>query len=88
MSLAPGQIVENTYRIERLIAAGGMGGVYEATHLQLNSRFALKVMDPAIAQRPDFQARFLREAQAAAGLTHPNIVKVTHVGQWQGLHYL
>jgi serine/threonine protein kinase len=88
MSIATGQIIENTYRIERLIAAGGMGGVYEATHLQLNSRFALKVMDPAIAQRPDFQARFLREAQAAAGLTHPNIVKVTHVGQWQGLHYL
>jgi len=87
MTIAIGQSIEN-YRIERLIATGGMGSVYEATHIGLNAPVALKVMDPAYAQRPDFQARFLREAQAAASVPHDNIVKVTHVGHWQGVLYL
>jgi YVTN family beta-propeller protein len=75
-------------RVERLIAAGGMGQVYLATDPTLNRRVALKVVAPALAADPRYRERFLREAQLAASLEHPAIVPVYTAGESDGELYL
>jgi WD40 repeat protein len=69
------------YRILGEIGRGGMGLVYEAEQVSLGRRVALKVLPPQIAQDIQALARFRREAKAAAGLHHTNIVPVFEVGQ-------
>jgi WD40 repeat protein/serine/threonine protein kinase/Flp pilus assembly protein TadD len=75
------------YRIEREIGRGGMGVVYEATHLALNKRVALKVLPIQGPRQTGHLERFLREAKTAAGLHHTNIVPVFDVGQVAGTPY-
>ncbi len=64
------------YEIVRVLGRGGMGTVYEAYDPLINRKVALKTMIPELAANPDLKARFLREAQAAGGLRHRNIVTV------------
>jgi streptogramin lyase/predicted Ser/Thr protein kinase len=64
------------YRIEELIARGGMGVVYRATHLGLDRPVALKVIARELADRDGFRERFLRESRLAASLDHPAVVPV------------
>ncbi len=64
------------YRLDALIARGGMGVVYRATHLALERPVALKVIAPNLAADAGFRARFLRESRLAARLDHPNVVPV------------
>jgi DNA-binding beta-propeller fold protein YncE len=64
------------YRIEALIARGGMGVVYRATHLGLERPVALKVISHDLAGREGFRERFLRESRLAASLDHPAVVPV------------
>ena len=64
------------YRIEELIARGGMGVVYRATHLGLERAVALKVIARELADRPGFRERFLRESRLAARLEHPSMVPI------------
>ena len=64
------------YRIEELIARGGMGVVYRATHLGLERPVALKVIARELADRDGFRERFLRESRLAARLDHPSVVPV------------
>jgi streptogramin lyase/predicted Ser/Thr protein kinase len=64
------------YRIDRLIARGGMGVVYMATHLALERQVALKVIARHLAEQEAFRERFLRESRLAARLDHPNVVPV------------
>ncbi|AQT82206.1 serine/threonine protein kinase [Mycolicibacterium litorale] len=78
--LKPGEVLAG-YRIERLLGAGGMGSVYLASHPSLPRRDAVKVLSAELSRDPDFRARFLREADVAAGLDHPNIVSVYDRGQ-------
>jgi serine/threonine-protein kinase len=75
------------YAVEGLLGHGGMGVVYKARHLRLNRPVALKMLLAGIHARPQELERFLREAEAAAGLRHPNIVQVHDVGDVDGRPY-
>jgi formylglycine-generating enzyme required for sulfatase activity len=78
-----------SYRIERTIGEGGMGVVYEAVHVGLERKAAVKVLPERIVREsPDYAQRFLLEAHAAAKVNHPNIVQVNDAGQEGGVHYI
>src|SRR5262245_32270148 len=64
------------YEVESILGRGGMGVVYKARHLRLNRTVALKMMLAGRYAGPEERERFLREAEAAARLRHPNIVQV------------
>jgi len=76
------------YELVRELGAGGMGTVYEARHLDLDKRVALKVLRTDVAASAEARARFLREGRIAARLRHPNVVDVTDVGLQDGTPYL
>ncbi|MDX6199222.1 MAG: eukaryotic-like serine/threonine-protein kinase [Actinomycetota bacterium] len=75
-----GRLLDGRYRLDRPIARGGMATVYTATDTRLDRVVAVKVMRPAIADDPDFVARFAREARAAARLSSPEVVAVHDQG--------
>lgn len=83
-----GHLLDGRYRIEAKIARGGMATVYEASDLRLDRRVALKVMPHALADDDEFAQRFVREARAAARLTHPNVVAVYDQGDDNGVLFL
>lgn len=72
----PGQILDNQYKIEKLLGQGGMGAVYKAYHVKLGDVVAIKIMPPNISSNPENQKRFFREGQAARRFKHPNAVLV------------
>ena len=74
------------YLIEREIGRGGMAVVYRATDLRLNRPVAIKVLPPDLAFNSDVRTRFIREAQTAAQLSHPNIVPIYSVDEKQSEH--
>ena len=77
------------FRIENLIGAGGMGTVYKAYDLNLGRPVALKLIHPEMASQPEFRERLKAEAQAAANLDHPSIVKIYSFGESaEGLLYV
>ena len=80
LSLPVERIIDNKYRLEKLIGRGGMGAVYEATDLRLNRRIAIKIMLGNMFGDRTALRRFEREAQASARLNHPNIISVYDYG--------
>ena len=72
-----GKVIENKFKVIREIGGGAMGVVYEAEHLQLRKRFAIKCIRAEYTKDPDFNKRFDREAKTQALLQHPNIIQVT-----------
>ncbi|HZL18133.1 MAG TPA: serine/threonine-protein kinase, partial [Polyangia bacterium] len=85
--LPPGTTL-GRYQIVRAMGRGGMGAVYEATHLDLKKRVAIKTLHPAVAALPGARSRFLREGEAASRIRHPNVVDVTDMGSEGGTAYL
>lgn len=83
-----GRVLDGRYRIERRIARGGMASVYEALDLRLERVVAVKVMHTGLGDDGDFAARFVREARAAAKLSHPHVVAVYDQGQDDGILFL
>ncbi|HET7454593.1 MAG TPA: PASTA domain-containing protein [Solirubrobacterales bacterium] len=83
-----GSVVDKRYRVLRRIGSGGMADVWLAEDAHLQRQVALKVLHSRYLQDPDFIARFQREAEAAAGLQHPNIVGVYDRGQDDGVNYI
>jgi serine/threonine protein kinase len=75
-----GQVLDEKYRLERLLGQGGMGAVYLATHLGTERYVALKLITPQFMRNEEFVERFKREARAAGRLRHPNVVDVTDFG--------
>ncbi len=83
-----GRLLDGRYRIRSRIARGGMASVYEATDIRLDRTVAVKVMHPGLGDDDEFAARFVREARAAARLSHPNVVSVFDQGDEDGTVYL
>ncbi|MFM9133860.1 MAG: Stk1 family PASTA domain-containing Ser/Thr kinase [bacterium] len=83
-----GTLVDGRYQVLRRLARGGMATVYEALDTRLDRTVALKVMNPALAEDPEFVSRFRREARAAAQLAHPHVVAVYDQGETDGVPYL
>jgi serine/threonine-protein kinase len=77
-----------SYRILEQIGQGGMGRVYKAMHRTMNRVVALKVLAPQVVGSARAQELFLREVQAAAQLSHPNIVMAFDANEQDGRHYL
>ncbi len=83
-----GRVLDGRYRVGPHIARGGMASVYEATDLRLDRVVAVKVMHPGLGDGEDFAARFVREARAAARLSHPHVVAVHDQGSDDGTVFL
>jgi len=79
--------VGDHYLIEAELGRGGMAAVFRALDLRLNRRVAIKLLPPELAFNPSVRSRFLREAQMAAQLTHPNIVPIYAVDDAESLVY-
>ena len=84
MSDLTGEVIDGRYQLTRVVASGGMATIYAALDLRLDRQVAVKVMHPHLAQDEQFVSRFIREAKAAASLSHPNIVSVLDQGWNQG----
>ena len=87
MSLEVGQVFAG-YTILRVLGAGGMGQVYLAAHPRLPREDALKVLPADLTGDPEFRARFMREADLAAGLSHPHIVAIHDRGEEDGQFWI
>jgi eukaryotic-like serine/threonine-protein kinase len=83
-----GSVVDNRYRVLRRIGGGGMADVWLAEDTHLQRQVALKVLHRRFLQDPEFVGRFQREAEHAAGLTHPNIVAVYDRGSDGDVNYI
>jgi eukaryotic-like serine/threonine-protein kinase len=81
-------LVDGRYQILDRIGSGGMGDVYRAHDNELERVVALKLLLRRFSEDPEFVARFRREASAAAGLQHPNIVQIFDRGEWDGTYYI
>ncbi|MBA2350138.1 MAG: Stk1 family PASTA domain-containing Ser/Thr kinase [Solirubrobacterales bacterium] len=86
--LEDGTIVDGRYRIGRRIGAGGMAEVYVAEDLQLGRKIALKILYGRFAEDEEFVERFRREASAAAGLQHQNVVSIYDRGELDETAYI
>jgi beta-lactam-binding protein with PASTA domain/tRNA A-37 threonylcarbamoyl transferase component Bud32 len=84
----PPRVFSNRYELTHLIARGGMAQVYRARDRQLDRPVALKVLFPELSVDRAFVERFRREAQAAANLSHPNIVPVFDWGEDNGAYFI
>lgn len=83
-----GKVLNDRYKIVELIGRGGMAFVYKAIDLKLNREVAVKVLREEYTENEQFIKKFDRESQAAAGLSHPNIVSVFDVGVQDNIYYI
>ncbi|NLY92152.1 MAG: serine/threonine protein kinase, partial [Firmicutes bacterium] len=83
-----GRLLGNRYRILELIGEGGMALVYKAECTLLQRVVAIKILRSQFSADREFVERFRREAQAAASLSHPNVVNIFDVGQDGDIHYI
>src|SRR5699024_1240245 len=86
--LKEGVILGERYEIISRIGSGGMADVYKAMDHKLNRMVAVKVMKPEFREDKTFITKFRSEAQAAAGLSHPNVVNVFDVAADRGVYYI
>ena len=83
-----GMMIGDRYEILEKIGTGGMSDVYKAKDHKLNRFIAVKVLKQEFSENANFVSKFRIEAQAAAGLMHPNIVNVYDVGEEDGIYYI
>ena len=86
--LKPGMILCDRYEILEVVGAGGMSIVYKARCHRLNRNVAIKVLKPEFSNDKNFVTKFRIEAQASAGLSHPNIVNVYDVYDDDGIYFI
>ena len=83
-----GMMIGDRYEILEKIGTGGMSDVYKSKDHKLNRYVAIKVLKQEFSENANFVSKFRVEAQAAAGLMHPNIVNVYDVGEENGIYYI
>jgi len=83
-----GRILGGRYELLEKIGGGGMAIVYKAKCHLLNRYVAVKILRPELVEDDEFVKRFKRESQAAASLSHPNVVNIYDVGQQKDIHYI
>src|SRR5580700_11991735 len=83
-----GALIDDRYKVVSRLGAGGMADVFLAEDQQLGRKVALKLLHRRFAEDPGFVERFRREAQAAAGLQHPNVVSVYDRGSYDDTYYI
>jgi serine/threonine-protein kinase len=88
VALAENMIVAERFRLNRMIGRGGMGSVWHATHLGLDTECAIKFIEGDFASLPEAHQRFEREAKAAAQLRSPHVVQIMDNGVWEGRPYI
>lgn len=76
-----GRVIGERYRVEQVVARGGMATVYLALDIRLERKVALKIIHPHLASDNSFRDKFIREARIAAKLSHPNLVNVFDQGE-------
>jgi hypothetical protein len=76
------------YRVEELVARGGMGLVYRARDVRLDRQVALKVLSPELSDDEGFRERFVRESRLTAAVDHPHVIPVYEADEWHGLLYI
>ena len=86
--LQPGMRLSGRYRLDGKVGAGGMGEVWRATDEVLGRTVAVKAMLPEVAGQADFARRFVAEAQAMAGVSHPGVANIHDYGQDAGVTFL
>src|SRR6202453_1648976 len=86
--IARDTLIDGRYRVVRRLGTGGMADVFLAEDMQLGRNVALKLLHRRFAEDPGFVERFRREAQAAAGLQHPNVVSVYDRGSYDDTYYI
>jgi serine/threonine protein kinase len=88
VALAENMVVAERFRLNRMIGRGGMGSVWQATHLGLDTECAIKFIEGDFASLPEAHQRFEREAKAAAQLRSPHVVQIMDNGVWEGRPYI
>src|SRR5579864_5886145 len=88
MATPPQEVYNDRYELVRLAARGGMAEVWLARDSLLDRTVALKVLFPELSVDPNFVERFRREAQAAANLSHPNIVSIYDWGEAGSTYFI
>ncbi|MBX3192927.1 MAG: protein kinase [Labilithrix sp.] len=88
MQLQENMVVADRFRLVRMIGRGGMGSVWQAMHLGLDTPCAVKFIEGELANVAEAHARFEREAKAAAQLRSPHVVQIFDHGVWQGRPYI
>src|ERR1700730_8756928 len=86
--LMMGALIDDRYKVVSRLGAGGMADVFLAEDQQLGRKVALRLLHRRFAEDPGFVERFRREAQAAAGLQHPNVVSVYDRGAYDDTYYI
>lgn len=79
-SLFPGRVISQRFRLESLLGRGGMGTVWRARHLSLDTEIAIKFLNAELSQRQDIRSRFAREASSVARIRSTNVVGVLDSG--------
>ena len=88
ITMQVGTELSGRYRVQRLLAHGGMASVYEALDIQLHRQVAIKVLASHLSGDQSFREKFVTEARVAAALNHPNLVNIYDQGQQGDLTYL
>src|SRR5580704_4150844 len=83
-----GHVIDERYKIAKLLAAGSMGAVYEAERVPVGKLVAIKFLHSQIANDSELAARFERETRVTSKLAHPNCVSVLDFGVFEGAPYL
>jgi serine/threonine-protein kinase len=88
MIIEKGIVIAGKYRLEAVLAKGGMGSIWVAGHVPLDTKVAIKFIDPSFAERADMLVRFEREAKTTALLHGPNVVQIHDYGAEDGVPFI